>query len=464
MNWGISVEVSWKLRIMSSRRGSSNMRTRASLHPPNVARKRGKQKTGGRAVADEYDELPEKLTRTPQPRPSGPISAYLVEGLFEKRESKREEALASIIEGLNMNLSQNLLEEKFATFLYRCLNSVKKGSTKEVNNAFHVIGLLATIVGCEDKLSEIYRELLPVLSGALKSGPTTVKILDCLAIIAFFGAINSEEAESAMHIIWNYINPEFGYDVNTKNNSAELLVAAIYAWLFLLSSMEGFRLSYIYWKGAISYFANLLDHDNKLVCGAASEALALIFETGSLEKFWNEEKGSSPTYSQMQQSLVAHILKKVNSAYINLRTENNADKIRNVVRYFESAHVPAESLVVKGKVLTLSSWYQIIQLQFLKRFLADGFKKHMEENEKLQNLFEFNPRKSNNLGPELYVSTTDKISVRFFLPEERDQYMLTKEQRKKERVWRNSILEKAKTQLMTKHRLLSKELNSCDYD
>lgn len=28
---------------MSSRRGSSNMRTRASLHPPNVARKRGKQ-------------------------------------------------------------------------------------------------------------------------------------------------------------------------------------------------------------------------------------------------------------------------------------------------------------------------------------------------------------------------------------------------------------------------------------
>lgn len=41
--------------------------------------------TGGRAVADEYDELPEKLTRTPQPRPSGPIPAYLVEGLFEKR-------------------------------------------------------------------------------------------------------------------------------------------------------------------------------------------------------------------------------------------------------------------------------------------------------------------------------------------------------------------------------------------
>ncbi|XP_004289807.1 PREDICTED: interferon-related developmental regulator 1-like isoform X2 [Fragaria vesca subsp. vesca] len=448
---------------MSSRRGFSNTRARANHNPPNAMKKRGKQ--SGRAVADGYDdELPEKVIQTSRPRPLGPISTHLVEGLLEKRGDKREETLASMIEGLNANLSKNLLEEKFATFLYRCLNSVKKGSTKEVNNSFHVIGLLATIVGCENKLSEIYRELLPVLSGALKSGSTTIKILDCLSIVAFFGATNPDETQNAMHNIWEYLNPESGYVVNTKNNSAELLVAAIYAWLFLLSSMEGFRLSYSYWKGAISYFANLLDHDNNLVCGAASEALALIFETGSLEKFWNDESGSSPSYTQMQQSLRAHLLKRVNCAYLNLRTEKNAVKIRNVSRYFEGSHVLAESLVVKGKVLTLSSWYQIIQLQFLKRFLADGFKKHMEENEKLQNLFEFDPRKNKNIGPELYVATTDKISVRFFMPEERDQYMLTKEQRKKERVWRTSIVDKAKTQLMTKHRLLSKELKRCNYD
>lgn len=32
-----------------------------------------------------------------------------------------------------------------------------------------------------------------------------------------------------------------------------------------------------------------------------------------------------------------------------------------------------------------------------------------QENEKLQNLFEFNPRRNKNLGPELYASTTDKV-------------------------------------------------------
>lgn len=93
--------------------------------------------------------------------------------------------------------------------------------------------------------------------------------------------------------------------------------------------------NYTYWYRAISYFSNLLDHDNNLVCGAASEALALIFETGSLEKFWNDESDSSPSYTQMQQSLRAHLLKRVNCAYLNLRTEKYAVKIRNVSRYFE---------------------------------------------------------------------------------------------------------------------------------
>lgn len=42
--------------------------------------------TGGRAVADGYDdELPGKVIQTPRPRPSGPISTHLVEGLLEKR-------------------------------------------------------------------------------------------------------------------------------------------------------------------------------------------------------------------------------------------------------------------------------------------------------------------------------------------------------------------------------------------
>ncbi|RXH87476.1 hypothetical protein DVH24_034376 [Malus domestica] len=425
----------------------SNMMRRGKAAPPSAARKRGgERKTGRRpgAVAADESTDNELVIRPPKLK----TLSFLLEGLFEKRGSDREEALASIIEGLNRKLDHEFLENNFATFLFRSLNCLKKGSNREKQLSLHVIGLLAIVICCEDKLSEIYKELLPVFSKVLKSGPTTLKILDCLAIVAFFGATNSEETESAMQIIWKFINPESASDVNTQNHSAEVLVAAVYAWLFLLTSMEGWRLSHNYWNGAISYFSNLLEHDNKLVRIAASEALALIFETGSLEKFWSEAKDPSLTkYSHMQLLLKENVLKKLNCLYSDIRNENVANKVREVVKYFESSRPSEFVLTVNGKGLKLSSWYQIIQ-----------------ENEKLQNLFEFNPHRNKNLGPELYESTTDKITVCFFVPEERDPDKLTKEDRKKERVWRNALLDKARTQLMRKHRLMSQEMNSCCYD
>ncbi|KAI5314089.1 hypothetical protein L3X38_043265 [Prunus dulcis] len=54
------------------------------------------------------------------------------------------------------------------------------------------MGLLAIIICCQDKISDVYRELLPLLSEALKSGTATLKMLNCLAIVGFVGSTNSE--------------------------------------------------------------------------------------------------------------------------------------------------------------------------------------------------------------------------------------------------------------------------------
>ncbi|ONI19381.1 hypothetical protein PRUPE_3G276000 [Prunus persica] len=412
--------------------------------PPSSSRRRSERRACRRRhVADGGADSSVQL-----PRPSAPKTIYsYLEGLYERRGSDREEALASIIGVLNSRLEHDFLENNFASFLYRGLNSFKKGSSKEKQLSLHLVGLLAMIVGYEDKVSEVYRELLPVLSKAPKSGTTAVKVLDCLGIVAFFGATNSEDIQNAMQIIWKFIHADQS-DANEEKHSAAVLVAAINAWLFLLTSVEGWRLRHNNWNGAIDYFSTLLlKHDDKLVRVAASEALALIFETGSLEKFWGE--GKERSYSHMQQLLRESIV---------------ANDIREVVKYFGNFQCPGTSLTVNGKDLKLSSWYQKIQLQFLKGFLAEGFELQVKENEKLQNLFEFNPHRIINSGRELYVSTTDKISVSFFLPEERDPEKLTKEDRKKQKIWRNSVLKKAQTQLMTKHRRLSEEMNRSDYD
>ncbi|KAK8698859.1 hypothetical protein V6N13_114965 [Hibiscus sabdariffa] len=68
----------------------------------------------------------------------------------------------------------------------------------------------------------------------------------CLAVVTFFGASNSDETEQGMKLLWDIINPE----------------------------------------------PDLLDNNDKVVCTAACEALALIFETKRLEKFSTETKDS----------------------------------------------------------------------------------------------------------------------------------------------------------------------------
>lgn len=217
--------------------------------------------------------------------------------------------------------------------------------------------------------------------------------------------------------------------------------------------MEGWRLNQSNWNGAISFFMDLLDNnDDKLVHGAACAALALIFETGSLDKFWNGANDSTLPYSHLQKTLRAMILKKLRGLNMSL----------HVVRYFETLCCPKACLTLCEKELVLSSWYQVIQLEFLRSFLGDEFENYVAKEEKLQRFFEFNPSRNNNVGDELYVPTIEKIMVNIFLPEGRDPQTLTAEERKKERVWRTSVRDKAQTLLRAKHRLLSEQLNCFD--
>nr|XP_011459820.1 PREDICTED: uncharacterized protein LOC105350111 [Fragaria vesca subsp. vesca] len=346
------------------------------------------------------------------------LSPSMLDQLYDKRGKEREKALATTITVLNKkNLDHDDLNRRFVvTLLYRCLHGVKKGSATEMQYALKVISLLSIVVDCQEKIG------------------------DSSCYGGYLGLI--------------YPKSNSGYDLNRKKHSAEVLSAAIRSWSFLLTTMEGWRLHQTYWKGAISFFMDLLEHhDDKLVHRAASTALALIFETGSLDKFWNQVHGSTSTYSQLRSTLRLMILEKLEGVKTNLKA---------VRWYLETLHCPKAFVTICGRTLNLSSVYRLIQLKYLRTFLGDQFDNYMVKEWKLQDIFNDPLRNNGDSVVKLYESTTEKIKGGYFMTRGRDPYMLTAEERKKQRVRETCVVEKAQTQLRAKQRLLSLELKSYD--
>ncbi|GKV20074.1 hypothetical protein SLEP1_g30246 [Rubroshorea leprosula] len=383
-----------------------------------------------------------------------------VDALFEKRGATREKALSRISEAFSSNLQHEFVEKKFATLLHQCLNSIKKGSSKEVSLASHAIGLLALTVGEGDNAREILDDSFTPLSQALKSGSESSKIaslLECLAVVTFVGG-NPEETERSMQIMWQLVHPKQGSNVVTIKLSAAIITSVVSAWAFLLTTMDGRKLNPKDWQQSISYFSSLLDKNDRSIRIAAGEALALIFEIGILEKFSSEGEGSSDGSVQEGnkskeglmhiQGLRAKILNQVRelsaeaggkgSAKKDLNSQRNLFK--DILDFLEDDYTPETSMKIGRDSLNTSTWSQLIQLNYLKHFLGGGFIKHMLENDFLQGVFGFTPTKR-LLGGEHHMSSAEK---RFFKSP-------------------NSAANKARTQFLNKQRMLSEGKNIGHY-
>uniref|UniRef100_A0A7C9CXV8 Interferon-related developmental regulator N-terminal domain-containing protein n=1 Tax=Opuntia streptacantha TaxID=393608 RepID=A0A7C9CXV8_OPUST len=371
-----------------------------------------------------------------------------LDALYEKRGSTREKALESIIEAFSTNLQHEFIEKKFATLLHQCLNSIKKGSVKEISLASRVIGLLALTTGWGGNAREILEESVPSISQALRSRFESSKIaslLECLAVITFIGGEAPEETHRSMQIMWQVVHPKLGTNVVASKPSPAAVTAMVSAWSFLLTTADSFSLSLKDWQESISYLSTLLDKDDRSVRIAAGEALAVIFEVGDFERFAGEGGDSSDCaregYLHLK-GLKGKVLKQVRdlaseaggkgAAKKDLNNQRNL--FRDLLDFLEDGYSPETSMKVGGESLITSSWSQLVQLNFLKHFLQGGFVKHMQENEFLHDLFGFTPKKKINFGNE--------------------DHALNKHCEKRLYKSPNSALAKARTQYMNKQRMM----------
>ncbi|GMI97821.1 SALT-TOLERANCE 32 [Hibiscus trionum] len=338
------------------------------------------------------------------PVPTKAIDCYFAR-LSEKRASVREEALSGIVKTLVRQIEVDFVENNYVTLVYYCFWCIRKSRVaKEMENAVYTIGLVAMITEYVDTSHEVYVDVFSKVSNGLISKVDIGKVLECLAIVTFFGAKNSDETEQAMQLIWSFILPAPGSTMKKKHSLAVLptvLPVAISAWTFLLTTLDGWRMSYKIWQGATSCFSYLLNNEDESVCTAAHDALSLISESNCPEKF---------------------------------STTKDSEKLPS----------------------------QIIQMKYLRQFLGeDGFVKHMMKNENFHDIFEFSLETKNSCSDMLYEPEREEVQVRYFnrpVPLQQDSSLLpfvSRENRQTEKRMTkssNSSLSKARTLLLKKKR------------
>ncbi|KAF8668603.1 hypothetical protein HU200_051777 [Digitaria exilis] len=323
---------------------------------------------------------------------------------FSFRGSTREAALVKLVDAFESFMLHGLVENKY------------------------VIWLLAITLGAGSSSHEIMEESHPQLCRVLQAWSDASKMisaLDCLAVITFVGATDLAETELSLKAMWDVIHPKSGSNVGTvRKPKPPVLAAAISAWTFLLTTIGSWRINTDSWKEPIAFLSTLLEADDRAVRMAAGEALALCFELKLLDVSSCEDDdgntggtgGSNNKLFLDMQALKA----KISGLATNLSAEaggKGADKknltdqrdlFQRILDFVKYGECPEESIKIAGKrdVLRVSSWSELIQLNFLKRFLGKGFLKHVKENGLLQDIFDIKVDTTETL------SSTDKVTYR----------------------------------------------------
>ncbi|KAK8949304.1 hypothetical protein KSP39_PZI005071 [Platanthera zijinensis] len=363
------------------------------------------------------------------------LEKYL-DALYEKRGSTREKALMGLVSAFEGHMLDHFIESRCNTLLHQYLNSIKRGSAREICLATRALGFLAITAGNGESTHEIMEDSLPPLSRTLVSGSDAVRtsVLDCLAIVTFVGSNNWEETESTMKIIWEIIHPKSLSKAGTITKpSSAVLVGALSTWSFLLTTLTGWRVDLEMWIEMISFLCNLLEKGDRAVRIAAGEAIAVIFEivmAGKLSSITSDLEStegipSKPKYfiyllswKEKIISLVSELSMEAGGKGIDKKCLNaQRDTFQKVWDYLKEGEHPVTSLKLSKKqgMLTTSTWTELIQLNFLKHFLGGGFLKHAQDNELLHSIFDLTPDAENGL------STSQKRVFRTCEDKERSQ-------------------------------------------
>eukprot|EP00850_Spirogloea_muscicola_P020290 SM000212S06883 [mRNA] locus=s212:33105:43389:+ [translate_table: standard] len=352
--------------------------------------------------------------------------ADFLDALYDKRASTRESGLRGLISALSSHVLTHYAETRLETLLQLFLTSVRRGVGPEVTLAARALGLLAVTLGAGDPADRVCAEATPLLhkiaKQALPVGDKTAA-LGAIALLNFVSSREQSELDESMGLMWQIggsPEPDQSCGSGSQNGGAIWLD---FATLNIIASRDHIPSSQVCSHqvqvinltaatavcSALPSLSSLLADNDLAMRIAAGEAIALLYEAGGRDAGEESSESTSQAGALSVEALddkQAEVLEQMRDLSVegNKRLSKKTRKeqhgsFRDLVSLIQDGTVTETSVRLKnGDSLTLSTWREIIQLNALRQYLAEGFQKHLQENELLHQIFGFVPRASKPAG------------------------------------------------------------------
>mmetsp|Transcript_25328 Transcript_25328/g.63512 ORF Transcript_25328/g.63512 Transcript_25328/m.63512 type:complete len:465 (-) Transcript_25328:1255-2649(-) len=310
-----------------------------------------------------------------------------LDSLTERRGAVRINALKSLCSALSNRYRQDVVEENSFTFMDRLTRCVQKGTDEEQALACQCMGLMVITAGCGVDPSFIQSscKLLSVLIKDKNNSPLVrTSAIQAAAVMCFVAASEEADSRELVELVVNYVTDRSDSVASAAVEAVSLLTTVLSAE-YVCDSLIHDHLQ--------DRILKAVENPNNQVAADAAELLCLLAE------IMCDQAGDDEFDFYVLEAYVGDISNAVERIHEVAGTaqKRQAKKDRGetrttaklILRAMDEGESPDEVLTIRRQPIHFCGWKQLAQLDFLRSYLAQGLDIHLQENELLSEIFDF---------------------------------------------------------------------------
>lgn len=397
--------------------------------------------------------------------------ATLDEFTSEKRSAKRDLILRRLFRALTHYATgisgQDMVQENQDTIRQVCFHSIRIGQPTEQYAACRVIEATSVILGSDDQESwvdSLQKQIRRVIMSS-KITPVRSAALRALSMAVCINSNDTHDTENLMDLCEEMFTSQ---SYRNEVISSSLRATAIDCWSLLATTIDDYYISgqdddqVGRGLSVLSSLKDCLDNTDSSIDlrTAAGECIALIHEarlniginehddavatTNVTARKFQRGSWDNSQWEDTMEEIKIRIEELTNQTGHFMSKQAKKEQRKTFREYMATIchnELPEEVLYFKSSSLTLTTWKEIIQLEFVRHCFQGGFQIQLLTNATLQAMFGFSGGSTTNNNDTNVYSTAgmSQLEKRLLLSKTSEVSKIADKKLNKDRTKRNNI-------------------------